>query len=254
MSGPDISPNSSVGARPIASPARKRPVWLLALLGLLVLLVLIVLLVLLSRCGGDDDSTSASASSAGSTTAAGAAATPTASADAMASATMSGAPVPSASDGASAEASSAAATTAGGDTADGVGTITTGQTDGRANDPGALLPLANATEIGANGNLSAYTGTMATATSARVQSVPADEGFWVGSGHNDRVWIQLTGGAGESPFTVKKGDAVSFISKVVKNTTGYAKTAGVAGDEGRAMLTAQGQHITVARSALTLSK
>lgn len=245
MSDPNFSPNSSVGARPIAGPAKKRPAWLLVLLGLLILLVLVVLLVLLSRCGGDDDSTSATPISSTTT-----AAPPSASADPMASATMSGAPVPSASDGASAGASSAAATTAGGDIADGAGTITTGQANGQ----GTLLPLANATEIGANGNLSAYTSTKATATSVRVQSVPADEGFWVGSGDSDRVWVQLTGGSGESPFTVKKGDAVSFTGKVVKNTAGYAKSAGVADDEGRAMLTAQGQHLTVARSALTLSK
>ena len=228
MADRNTNPNSPVGARPIGAPAKKRPAWLIPLLALLVLIVL--LLLLLSRCGGDDDSsgTATPSQTPTATTAMGAAASG-ATASTMAS-TMA----------------SAAATTAGGDTAGGAGTITA--------DREPLLPLANATQIGADGDLSAYTGTDAKATAVRVQSVPADEGFWVGSSATDRVWIQLTGKAGESPYTVKKGDAVSFTGQVAQNAAGFAKSAGVSDAEGKKLLDAQGQHITVAKSAVTLAK
>ncbi|GAA3602807.1 hypothetical protein GCM10022223_18220 [Kineosporia mesophila] len=223
------NPHSSPGARPVGGPAGKRPAWLIPLLVFIVLLVL--LLLLLSRCaGGDDDP-----SSAGST------ATP--SAPTATTTAPAGASTPSP---ASSDASSAAATTAGGTSANGAGTITT--------DQALLLPLADATDIGADGDLSAYTGTEATATAVRVQSVPADEGFWVGAGDTDRVWVQLTGKAGESPFTVEKGDAVSFTGQVAQNAAGFAKSAGVTDAEGEKLLNAQGQHITVATSAVTLEK
>lgn len=179
---------------------------------------------LLSQCGGDSNGTSTTTPTTTATTAA---------------ATTDATPTPTAT-------TDAVVTTAGGDTAGGAGTITA--------DDAPLLPLANATKIGAKGDLSAYTGTDATATAIAVQSVPADEGFWVGSSAQDRVWIQLTGKAGESPFTVKQGDAVSFTGKVVKNAAGFAKSAGVTDAEGKTLLTAQGQHLTVAKSALTLAK
>lgn len=225
------NPNSndrddSVGAHPVGAPARQRPAWLFPLLGLL--LLVLILLLLLSRCGGDDDS--------------GSSATPTSTATAAATAPAASAPATSAP----AATTEAVATTAGGDTAGGAGTMTA--------DDEPLLPLADATKISADGDLSAYTGTDAEATAVAVQSVPADEGFWVGSSAADRVWIQLTGKAGESPFTVKKGDAVSFTGKVTKNASGFAKSAGVTDAEGKKLLTAQGQHITVAKSDLTLSK
>lgn len=216
--GPDR--DERVGAHPIGAPARKRAAWLLPLLGLLVLVV--ILLLALSRCGGDDDTAKSTAGP-----------TATATAEASATAATPGATATTAGSGAAGGAGS------------GDGTVTA--------DDEPLLPLAGATKISPDGDLSAYTGTDAKATAVAVQSVPADEGFWVGSGATDRVWIQLTGKAGESPFTVEKGDAVSFTGKVVENAPGFAKSAGVTDAEGKKLLTDQGQHITVAKSALTLA-
>ncbi len=86
-----------------------------------------------------------------------------------------------------------------------------------------------------------------------VQSVPADEGFWVGNSTTDRVWVQLAG-AGESGYTVKPGDRVSFTAgKVVATGPAFAGQVGVNAAEGAAQLTAQGQHISVAKGDLRLS-
>ncbi len=112
-----------------------------------------------------------------------------------------------------------------------------------------MLPLAGSS----TDNLSSYAGQTASTTSVRVQSVPADEGFWVGSGAGDRVWIQLTGAAGESPFTVKAGDSVAFTGTVTKNPDGFANQVGVTTAEGASMLDSQGYHIAVTRSALKLA-
>ena len=221
MADRNLNPNDSVGARPIGAPARKYPAWLIPLIALLVLAVL--LLLLLRNCGGDSDASST-------------AVTTTTAATPAATATINPTTDPAATTPATTPATAGS----------GQGTITAGGQP--------LLPLADATKIGVNGDLSAYTATNATATAVEVQSVPADEGFWVGSSPSDRVWVQLTGKAGESPYTVKKGDLVSFTGTVAKNTAGFAKAAGVTDAEGKKLLTAQGQHITVAKSALTLAK
>lgn len=85
-------------------------------------------------------------------------------------------------------------------------------------------------------------------------SVPADEGFWVGSSATDRVWVQLTGSAGESPVTVKAGNRISFSTgKVVANPAGFAAKVGVDAAEGGAQLDAQKQHIEIAKTSIKLS-
>ena len=47
-----------------------------------------------------------------------------------------------------------------------------------------------------------------------MQSVPADEGFWVTADGGDRVWVQIET-TGESPFVVEPGTRVSFTGTVV---------------------------------------
>ena len=66
----------------------------------------------------------------------------------------------------------------------------------------------------------------------RVQSVPADEGFWVGASETDRLWVQLTGTRGESDYTVKQGDTVDFTGTVTRAADGFAAKAGVTAAEG----------------------
>jgi hypothetical protein len=82
--------------------------------------------------------------------------------------------------------------------------------------------------------------------------VPADEGFWVGSSATDRIWVQLEGG-GESAYTVRPGDRVSFTGQLVANPAGFARQSGVDPDEGAEQLDRQAAHITVSQADLRLT-
>lgn len=202
--------------RPSAVPAGNRPHRRKWLLPLLLgLVLLIALLLLLSQCGDDDDDT-ASTSSTPTTAATTATAQASASADPTASATAS-----------------AGAGLAGG----AAGTVTAG---------GANL-------LGA-ADLSTYTGQSAVGRAAKVQSVPSDEGFWVGTGEQDRIWIQLTGTGGESDYKVKQGDGIDFTGTVAKAAEGFADTVGLTEAEGAAQLTEQGYYVSVPSSSVKLSE
>lgn len=108
----------------------------------------------------------------------------------------------------------------------------------------SILPLSG-------GDLGRYAGQTVVARSVTVQSVPADEGFWLGTSETDRVWVQLTGGAGESVVTVRPGDRVSFdAGSVVATAPGFADQVGVTAEEGAQQLESQRQHLEVATSAL----
>lgn len=122
----------------------------------------------------------------------------------------------------------------------GSGALTAGST--------SLLPVAAI--AGPNGELTSQVGQQATSTGATVQSVPADEGFWVGTSETDRVWVQLTGGAGESGYTVKPGDRVDFTGQVIAHDAGFAEQVGVDAAEGAEQITQQGAHIEVVKSEL----
>lgn len=194
---------------------KRRPLWLWLLLGLL---VLGLLLFALSRCGGP--SSSATGGQGAPPPAAG---TPTAApSDASAAAT------PDAGAGGGAQAGA------------GSGTLTAAGT--------SLLPVAAVS--GPNGELTTQVGQPASSAGATVQSVPADEGFWVGTSETDRVWVALTGEAGESGYTVQPGDQVDFTGQVVAHDAGFAEQSGVDTAEGAELLTAQAAHIEVAKSEL----
>ena len=87
-----------------------------------------------------------------------------------------------------------------------------------------------------------------------VQSVPADEGFWVGTSVKDRLWVQLTGAAGESAYQVKVGDRVDFTGTTSDTPPEFAKQVGVSADEGAAQLTTQGRHLVVNKADVRLAK
>jgi hypothetical protein len=132
----------------------------------------------------------------------------------------------------------------GGEPQTGPGTLTV--------DGNSLLPLAIADGVGPNGSLSRLAGRRAVAQAVRVLTVPADEGFWVGLDRTDRVWVQLTGPPPESPYTVRPGDSASFTARITPNGKGYARAVGVDRAEGAATLTAQRQHLEVAKRTLRL--
>ena len=212
---PDNPHSRPAGAVPVAGqPARRK--WLPPLV--LGLVALIALLLLLSRCGKDDPSDS----TAGTPTSPAAAPTVTA-APATGSAFASGP-------------ADAGQTGAGNGQA---GTVTAGG--------------QNLLGAGSAANLSTHDGEEAVGRAARVQSVPADEGFWVGTSENDRLWVQLTGTRGESDYKVKEGDAVDFTGTVKPAAKGFAAEAGVTAPEGADQLTIQGYYVSVPASTVKLS-
>jgi hypothetical protein len=114
----------------------------------------------------------------------------------------------------------------------------------------SVLPLAQVS--GPNGQLTSQTGKAATGQGVLVQSVPADEGFWVGTSETDRVWVQLSG-TDESGYVVQQGDRVDFTGQVATHDSGFATQVGVDAAEGADQLGQQGAHIEVAKSELRRS-
>ncbi|TQS42233.1 hypothetical protein [Cryptosporangium phraense] len=102
------------------------------------------------------------------------------------------------------------------------------------------------------GDLRSYRGQQAEGQQVLVLSVPADEGFWVGSGPLDRIWVQMSG-PGESGFVVQSGQHVSFTGTVVEHDRGFADRVGVNMLEGAARLTSEGAHLEVPRSTVVLA-
>ena len=111
----------------------------------------------------------------------------------------------------------------------------------------AILPLAGRPP------LAHYAGKRVQARGAHVQSVAADEGFWVGSDSPNRVWVQLTG-RGESKIHVRAGQRISFTGRLVANPRGFAAKVGVDAAEGAALLQRQGYHIEVPASQIHLGR
>lgn len=228
-----------VGAHAVGQQHRRRPWWLWLLLALA---ALVLLFVLLSRCGSDTPSSApGNVTPVAPTTPSSLDPTPTSAPPTSTS------PVVRPTSGATP--SSTPATTATGTTSttgstaggDGAGSLTA------AGEP--LLPLSGSAP---DGTLSAYDGRAVKATGVTVQSVPADEGFWVGSSTTDRVWVQLVGKAGESPYQVKAGKQVTFTGQLVPNPPSFADTVGVDAKEGAAQLTRQKNHIEVNKNAVAI--
>ena len=129
---------------------------------------------------------------------------------------------------------------------------TTGGTTGGTTTGGAgsgLLIAGGQTILSAGGgndvsNLGQYTGKAVNGRSAPVQSVVADEGFWVGTSAEDRVFVHLIAG-GESGPQVDAGDKVSFTGTMQQNPGDVETTFGVTPEEGADLLEEQGSHVEV---------
>ncbi len=218
--GPARSGSSRVAGAP---PSRRRwPVPLLA-----GLLALAALLLLLSRCGGDDAGTATTTSSSAGTS----------------SAPPAPASDPAATPSASAGASPSGAPASGGSSPGGAG----GEAGTVVAGGDSLLGGSSPRDLGD------YHDQQAVGRAVRVQSVPADEGFWVGTSPTDRIWVQLTGTRGESDYKVREGDTVDFTGTVTQAPDGFATDAGVTAAEGADQLTRQGHYIAVPSSSVRLS-
>lgn len=95
-------------------------------------------------------------------------------------------------------------------------------------------------------------GRTAVAREVPVQSVPSDEGFWVGGGPGDRVWVQLATGGRESTVRVRPGQRASFSGAVVRVASDTAAKVGLTPPEGAAELRRLGAYITVDPGQLVL--
>jgi RNA polymerase sigma factor (sigma-70 family) len=95
-------------------------------------------------------------------------------------------------------------------------------------------------------------GRTAVARDVPVQSVPADEGFWVGGGPGDRVWVQLTTGGRESRARIRPGQRASFAGSVVRVAADTPAKIGLTPAEGATELRSIGAYITVDARQLVL--
>lgn len=252
MTTPSADPGRQGGAQ-AAGGKKKKPWWLLALLAVLAIIALVLLL---SRCGGGDDNATGAAPTGVAAPTGAAASDPSADPSAAPSASTETSATPSSAAGSSTEppAGSTTEATPGADTAPGVSTAPSAPAGSGSPTGGpltagtvALLPL---TAAAPEGTLTAYVDQPATSTGVTVQSVPADEGFWVGTSTTDRVWVQLVG-EGESPYQVRAGDTVTFTGTVVGHPTDYPATMGLSTADGADQLSTQAAHIEVAQDGLT---
>ena len=103
------------------------------------------------------------------------------------------------------------------------------------------------------GGLAALQGQSAQGT-ARVESVVADEGFWVGRSASERVFVFLTPqarrSAGESGFQVEPGQTVQLRGAVKGSSPEFARSAGVTDEEGARQLVEQGGYLEAAEVRL----
>jgi RNA polymerase sigma factor (sigma-70 family) len=101
------------------------------------------------------------------------------------------------------------------------------------------------------GPMSGDVGRPAVARDVPVQSVPADEGFWVGAGPGRRVWVQLRT-ATESTVRVRPGERASFTGRVVAAGAGMPAQVGLSTAEGAAELRTAGAYVLVDPAHLTI--
>lgn len=98
-------------------------------------------------------------------------------------------------------------------------------------------------------DLTGLVGQAVEGRSVAVESVPADEGFWVGPDVASRFWVQLVR-RGESPVAVEAGRRISFVGTLAAHDGSFSQHVGVDEAEGAAQLTARAHHIEVAREDL----
>ena len=84
-----------------------------------------------------------------------------------------------------------------------------------------------------------------------VESVPSDEGFWIGS-KDARVFVRLIIPVREeSPVRIEAGERVTFTGTLRRHEPGFARRQGVTKMEGAGELRRSPQHIVVSLSELS---
>ena len=97
--------------------------------------------------------------------------------------------------------------------------------------------------------LEPFVGERVTGQGAVIESVPADEGFWIGQ-RQKRVFVRLTQPT-ESGFEARTGQHVNFVGTIVSTKPDFARKMGITRAEGAAELR-QRPHIRVAQRRVDL--
>ena len=103
----------------------------------------------------------------------------------------------------------------------------------------AVLPA------GRIGSIAGAVGRTAEAEDVPVQSVPADEGFWIGGGPGARLWVRLDTRGGESAVRVRPGQRATFAAEVVRVTGDSPARLGLTDPAAAAELRAAGAYLVV---------
>ncbi len=90
----------------------------------------------------------------------------------------------------------------------------------------------------------------ATGKDLPVFTVPADEGFWVGTSEA-RIWVQAITN-GESPAQIRPGDLVTLRGVVRATDASFPARVGLTGEEGAGELLRRGLYIEVLTEELTV--
>lgn len=91
-------------------------------------------------------------------------------------------------------------------------------------------------------SLAALQGRTVVGCNLQVLSIPADEGFWVGTGTGARAWVQLAA-SGESEPDVDVDHTVNFTGRVVRHSTAFVRRLETT--RGAPLLRRQDYHIEV---------
>ncbi|HST65342.1 MAG TPA: sigma factor-like helix-turn-helix DNA-binding protein, partial [Mycobacteriales bacterium] len=123
----------------------------------------------------------------------------------------------------------------------------------RASSPATLtvggVPVLPAARVGP---MTADVGRPAEARDVPVQSVPADEGFWVGGGPGARVWVELDAHGTESAVRVRPGQRATFTGRMVAVTAGTPARLGLTDPAAAAELRSAGAYLEVDARRLVL--
>lgn len=96
---------------------------------------------------------------------------------------------------------------------------------------------------GGEGELTRFVGQASEGRTVRVQSVPSDESFWVGTSNTNRVFVHLALSPRESPFNVQAGEMVTFSGTVKAVPSDVGSRFALTAAEGLGDLRTQGAYI-----------
>ena len=122
------------------------------------------------------------------------------------------------------------------------GGATTAQTDDGGGASGSGTVSGDELLAASGGSLAEFAGRDVEITDTGVLSVVQDAGFWIGSGDDERVFVEIEDETGLDELGLQEGDTVSFTGTVEENLE--AETYGLTGDDA-AMFREQGAHIRV---------